>query len=597
MNQFFKQVLASLIGTITAIILATVALGGSGLFLLILLLAQDSSPIVKDKTVLVIDLATEIRDTKPTFTLSQALSSQNQSTLTLQEVLAAIDKARQDSHITAIFLDGRESNATKGYATLSEVRDALLKFRQAGKKIIAYGMNWEETDYYLTSVADEIILNPMGGLEINGFGTQPLFYAGAFEKYGVGVQIIRVGRYKSAVEPFIREDLSPENRQQLQTLLGQRWQNFTSTVEQTRHIAAGQIQAIADNQGLLTAQTAKKQGLVDQVAYWDEVLEKLKKISAKEDQTFRQINLESYQTVSVKAVPEKQSANKIAVVYADGEIVNGDGALQQIGGDRFSKELRKIRNDDAVKAIVLRIDSPGGSATASDVILREIQLIRQKKPVIISMGDVAASGGYWIATGGQRIFAEPNTITGSIGVFGLLLNTEKIGNKLGLTWDTVKTAKLADLSSNIRPKSPEELAIYQQSVNQVYNLFLDKVAQSRGLAKEQVAEIAQGRVWSGEEAQKIGLVDEIGGLQDAIAYAVAQANVGKDWEIAEYPEKKGWEEAFLGKLFNINALTNPQSIDPLTVEWEKFKKELIVLQALNDPKAIYARLPLNWNIR
>ncbi|MEB3309956.1 MAG: signal peptide peptidase SppA [Snowella sp.] len=597
MNQFFKQVLASLIGTMTALLLATVTLGASGLLLLLLLLAQDSSPTIKDKTVLMVDLGTAIRDTEPAFTLNQAFSSSNESALTLRKTVAAIDKARQDSQITAIFLDGRQSNATKGYATLSEIREALEKFRQAGKKIIAYGMDWEEVDYYLISVADEVILNPMGGLAINGFGTQPLFYAGAFEKYGIGVQAIRVGSYKSAIEPFIRGNLSPENRQQLQTLLSQRWQNFAETVGQTRQLPMAQLQAIADNQGLLTAQKAQEKGLIDQVAYWDEVLEKLKKISAKEDQTFRQISLESYQDVAVKAVPEQRSANKIAVVYAEGEIVNGDGALQRIGGDRFSRELRKIRNDDAVKAVVLRINSPGGSATASDVILREVELIKAKKPVIISMGDVAASGGYWIATGGQHIFAEPNTITGSIGVFGLLLNTEKIGNKLGLSWDTVKTAKLADLNSSIRPKNPEELAIYQQSVNQVYNLFLDKVARSRGLTKEQVAEIAQGRVWSGEEAKQIGLVDEMGSLKDAIAYAATQANVGKDWEIAEYPAKKGWEEALLGKIFQVKAITPLKSSDPLTLEWEKFKQELTVLQAFNDPRAIYARLPLNWNFR
>ena len=210
------------------------------------------------------------------------------------------------------------------------------------------------------------------------------------------------------------------------------------------------------------------------------------------------------------------------------------------------------------------------------------------------MGDVAASGGYWMATGGQHIFAEPNTITGSIGVFSLLFNTEKIGNNFGLTWDTVKTAKLADLSTTVRPKSEQEIAIYQQTVNKIYDLFLDKVSQSRKIPKETVAEIAQGRVWSGTEAQKIGLVDEIGGLNAAIAYAVAQTNLGQDWEIAEYPQKKSLEAAILGKLFNIQAFTAMNPSDPLTVEWEKFKQEFGVLQTFNDPKSVYARLPFNW---
>jgi protease-4 len=403
-----------------------------------------------------------------------------------------------------------------------------------------------------------------------------------------------VGNYKSAVEPYTRASLSPENRQQLETLIGGIWQNFITNVASSRKISPTQIQAIADNQGLLSAQEAKSKGLIDQIAYWDEVLAKLTSLSAKEQQTFRQIDLASYSDVAVKSVPEKSSANKIAVVYAEGAIVNGDGTFETVGGDRFSRELRKIRNDDEVKAVVLRINSPGGSATASEIILREIQLIKAEKPVIISMGDVAASGGYWMATGGQHIFAEPNTITGSIGVFSLLFNTEKIGNNFGLTWDTVKTAKLADLSTNVRPKSEQEIAIYQQTVNKIYDLFLDKVSQSRKIPKEKVAEIAQGRVWLGTDAQKIGLVDDLGGLNAAIAYAVAQTNLGQDWEIVEYPQKKSLEAAILGKLFNIQAFTVVNPSDPLTVEWEKFKQELGVLQTFNDPKSVYARLPFNW---
>ena len=593
MNQFFKQILSSLIGTIAALLLI-VTIGASGLIVLLLLLSQDGSPTVKDKTVLVFDLATKIRDTEPTITLSQAFSQEEQPTLTLKQVLKNLDKARQDPHITAIFLDGRNSSGARGSATSSEIRQALEAFQKAGKKIIAYGVDWDERDYYLTSIADEVILNPIGMMEMNGLGAQPLFYKGAFEKYGIGVQTVRVGNYKSAVEPYTRASLSPENRQQLETLIGGIWQNFITTVASSRKISPTQIQAIADNQGLLSAQEAKSKGFIDQIAYWDEVLAKLTTLSAKEEQTFRQIDLASYSDVAVKSVPEKSSANKIAVVYAEGAIVNGDGTFETVGGDRFSRELRKIRNDDEVKAVVLRINSPGGSATASEIILREIQLIKAEKPVIISMGDVAASGGYWMATGGQHIFADPNTITGSIGVFSLLFNTEKIGNNFGLTWDTVKTAKLADLSTSVRPKSELEIAIYQQTVNKIYDLFLDKVSQSRKIPKEKVAEIAQGRVWSGTEAQKIGLIDEIGGLNSAITYAVAQTNLGQDWEVAEYPQKKSLEATILRKLFNIQAFAEVNPSDPLTVEWEKFKQELGILQTFNDPKSVYARLPFNW---
>jgi protease-4 len=267
-----------------------------------------------------------------------------------------------------------------------------------------------------------------------------------------------------------------------------------------------------------------------------------------------------------------------------------------VGGDRFVKLIRKIRADQDIKAVVVRINSPGGSATASDLIWREVQLLKAKKPVVISMGNVAASGGYWIATGGQHIFAEPTTITGSIGVFSLLFNVETIGNRFGLTWDQVRTSKLANLGSGIRPKSAAELAIFQQAVNQIYDLFLDKVSQSRGLSKAKVAEIAQGRVWTGAEAQKIGLVDDLGGLEQAITYAANQTNLGDNWELDEYPRQKSLETAILESLFKLQIQSQIPKVqtDPLTQKWQDFRAELTSLQTLNDPKGIYARLPFNW---
>lgn len=598
MNRFIKQILASFIGTIAALLM-TVTVGASALVLLLLLLSQDSSPVVKEKTVLIFDLATQIQDTESTPSFNQILSQESQSTLSLRQVLETIQKASKDDRIVAIFLDGRQGGGASGYASLTEIREALQRFRQTGKKIIAYGVDWREPDYFLASIADEILENPIGTVEINGLGAEPLFYGAALAKYGIGVQAVRVGNFKSAVEPFTRQDLSPQNRQQLESLLGGVWQTYIETVATSRSLTASDLQAIADYQGLLSAQKAQKAKLIDKVVYWDQVVDQLKslsKVDEDEEKSFRQISLNDYVSVPVKAFPVRRSDQKIAVLYIDGTIVNGAGSLDSVGGDRFVKLIRKIRADQDIKAVVVRINSPGGSATASDLIWREVQLLKAKKPVVISMGNVAASGGYWIATGGQHIFAEPTTITGSIGVFSLLFNVETIGNRFGLTWDQVQTSKLANLGSGIRPKSAAELAIFQQAVNQIYDLFLDKVSQSRGLSKAKVAEIAQGRVWTGAEAQKIGLVDDLGGLEQAITYAANQTNLGDNWELDEYPRQKSLETAILESLFKlqIQSQVAKMQTDPLTQKWQDFRAELTSLQTLNDPKGIYARLPFNW---
>jgi protease-4 len=602
MNQFLKQTFASLIGTLAGLILFFV-LGTSGLvFLLVTASLKEESPSIKDGSVLVFDLGTQIKDTtSPRTLLREAISEETTSTLTLRQVLEAIEKATQDNRIVAIFLDGRGGNANNGYATLTEIRTALEKFRAAGKKIIAYNEELNEKNYYLASTANHLILNPMGVLEINGLASQPLFLTGALEKYGIGIQVIRVGSYKSAVEPFTRKNFSPESREQTQALLSDIWNNFLAVVSKNRQLSPQNLQAIADNQGFLNSQQARNSKLIDRVAYFDEVLADLQEISGdregEEDNSFRQISLKNYLDVPLKNF-SKSSKNKIAIVYAEGRIVNGQGDIreEEIGSERLTKQLRQLQQDKAIKAVVLRINSPGGSATASEVILREIQRVRAQKPVIVSMGNTAASGGYWIALGGDRIFADADTITGSIGVFGLLPNFEKIANNNGLTWDLVKTAKLADITSVTRPKTTQELAIYQTYVNQTYNLFLEKVAQSRKLAKAEVEKIAQGRVWSGEDAKKIGLVDQIGGLQVALGYAAEKAQLGNDWEVEEYPVRRSFGEEIIEKIFQIEAKNSQENLDILTQEFRNFKEELSILQTLNDPRGVYSSLPFNLRI-
>jgi protease-4 len=610
MRNFFKQTFASLLGTVLGLmIFFGVSTTGILLLLFAVTSSRDTTPQVKDNSVVVFDLSMNITDSSPSSgeLLQQALSGAEVQRMSLRSVLDTLEKARLDPRIVGIYLDASRTSIINqtGFATLREIRQSLEKFRQSGKKIVTYGVGLSEKEYYLTSVADEIILNPLGFMPVKGLSSEPLFLSGALERFGIGVQVVREGKFKGAIEPLILKQLSPENRAQIQKLLDDVWQDWRTTVGSSRQITPQQLQAIADTQVLLTASEAKANGLIDQVAYLDEVVANLKTITSSNetDSTFRQINLRNYAQVSGKNLGvERNSPNKIAVVYAEGEIVDGKGEEGQIGADRFARILNQIRQDNDVKAVVLRINSPGGSAIASEVMHREVQLTRQVKPVVVSMGNVAASGGYWIASDSSRIFAESNTITGSIGVFGVLLNGQKLANNNGITWDTVKTASYADIQTATRPKSPQELEIFQRSVNRIYNLFLDKVVQGRNLPAAKVAEIAQGRVWSGIAAQEIGLVDEIGGLNAAIEYAAQEAKLDNNWQLQEYPQASTLEERFFGRAVEeISTIlhmvgVSVQPSHPLIAELQKLEQELVILQKMNDPQGIYARLPFNFQL-
>ena len=601
MNNFLKQTLASLIGSLLGL---TIFSGVSTLGFLLILIAvassQSSAPTVKDKSVLVFDLSMKITDSEPNSSqfLEKTFSSVEENNITLRKVVETLDKAGRDQNIVGIYIDGTNANSAVGYASLKEIRQALEKFRKTGKKIIAYSRDWSEKEYYLSSVANQVIVNPMGAMEMNGLSSQPMFLAGAFQKYGVGVQIVRVGKFKGAVEPLILNKLSPENREQTQKLLDDVWGEWRTSVGTSRKILPQKLQAIANSQSILEA---KSNVLVYTIAYEDQVFTDLKKLTgnSEKDKTFTKISLGNYAEVPGKS---SNSDRKIAIVYAEGEMVNGSGDEGQVGGDNFAKIFSKIRQNDQIKAVVLRINSPGGSATAAEIMQREIKLTRQIKPVIVSMGDVAASGGYWIASDSNRIFAQANTITGSIGVFGVLFNGQKLGNNNGITWDSVKTAQYADQQTISRPKSPQELAVYQRSVDRIYNLFLQKVSQGRKIPTAKVAEIAQGRVWSGTAAKQIGLVDEIGGLNVAIEYAAKQAKLGTDWEIQEYPRSTTFAEKLFGKKLDQTKAklgiekTQTKNSNPLINELEKFQQEIKTLQTMNDPQGIYTRLPVNFKI-
>lgn len=603
MRDFFKYTFASLLALL---IFLGVSIGG--LLILVISIAslssKDSGPEVKDKSVLVFNLALDINDARRSSTAGEALQeaisdSDSGESITLRETLDAIDEAAQDKRIVGLYLYGNvESAGSTGYANLKEVREALQRFKASGKKIIAYDVNWREREYYLGSVADTIALHPLGGFELNGLSSESAFYAGALQKFGIGVQVTRVGKYKSAVEPFLLDKRSPENREQTEALLKDLWSELLTASGKDRNLSVQELQSIADTQGLLNPREALDRKLVTKLAYQDEMIADLKQLtgSSGDDKTFRQVSLKSYAEVAESKQDERASKNQVAVVYAEGEIVNGQGGSGEVGGDRLARQLRQLRQNDEVKAVVLRVNSPGGSAIASDVIQREVILTRKAKPVVISMGSVAASGGYWIATYGDRIFAEPNTITGSIGVFGILPNVQTLANNNGITWDVVKTGRFADTQTLSRPKNPQELALIQKSVDQIYDQFLTKVSESRKLDRSKVAEIAQGRVWSGQKAKELGLVDELGGLESAVREAAKRAKLGDDWRLEEYPKTRSFGERFWGRLFGEQAEAKFPQSDPLTTEMKKVQTDLTVLKSMNDPMGVYVRLPFNFRI-
>jgi protease IV len=602
MRPFFKQTLASTLGSFLGL---TIFFGLSLLTVLAIIVGLASSvskntlPVVKDKTMLVLDMSSDISDYDPGASLETVLAGTPKKRLSMRMLTKAIEIASKDKHIAGIYLDGSKTKmgTGSGLATLREVRAALQNFRQSGKPVYAYDADLSRKDYYLSSVANTVVLNPLGSIDLNGFSTENIFYKGAFEKYGIGAEVIRVGKYKSAFESFSLKGFSPESRKENQELLTTLWTDFKGTIGSDRNIAATTVQNVADTQGTLPATEALNKKFIDKVLYPDQVKAELAKLSAPEkDGDFRQIGLQEY--TEIVADQEPASSNKVAILYAQGTIVNGIGKPGEIGGDGFAQQVEKLRQDKNIKAVVLRVNSPGGSATASDQIQRELKLLSQVKPLVVSMGNVAASGGYYISANARRIFAQPNTITGSIGVIGLNLNFQKLASTQGLTWDVVKTSKFADSMTVARPKTKEELAIAQKSVNQIYDAFIDRVSEGRKLPKPKVNEVAQGRVWSGIEAQKIGLVDELGGLEPAIKYAVAQANLGKNWEITEYPNPESLPERLIKRLSGeeIASLSAQTSNDVVTLELKKLQDSLTEMQRFNDPRGVYARMTIDFKL-
>ncbi len=538
MKSFLKFTLASIVGFfITGIVLIFIMIGIIGG---IVSSSQDDTVNINPNTVLTLNLSNGVIERS----IKNPLEDMNFKTFKpngkvgLNDILKNLKRAKEDSNIKGIYLNSTGINA--GIGTIEEIRNALIDFKNSGKFILAYSDIYTQSSYYLSTVADQIYLNPEGLVEFKGLSTQLMFFKDALDKLGVQPIIIRGknNKFKSAVEPFMYNHISEANKLQTLTYMGSIWNHLLKGISETRKIPVTQLNILADSMLINNAKEALKYELIDGLKYYDEVLTELKeKSETKLTNDINFLSISDYTKVPRKSTGKGLIKEKIAVIYANGEINMGDGSDKEIGSDGLSKAIRKARLDPDIKAIVLRVNSPGGSALASEVIWREVTLAQKAKPVVVSMGDVAASGGYYISSPADKIYASPVTITGSIGVFGIMWNGQTLMNKLGINSDAVNTNLHSDIGNTSRPMTDGEYATIQKSVEDIYNVFIGHVAQGRNKTKEAVDAIGQGRVWSGENAKKIGLIDEFGGLTDAIEGAKQLAEI-KDYRIVEYPEQE-----------------------------------------------------------
>jgi protease-4 len=594
MKEFFKYVLASMVGFI--IVAAIIILVGILLVVGLVSSGSEKTVAVEPNSILHVQFKKDIPERTPNNPLADVpfLGLGEDKVIGLNDILADIKKAKTDNHIKGIYLD--ESNMLSGQATTEEIRNALIDFKKSGKFIIAYSEVYSQSFYYLASVADKIYINPKGIFEFHGFSSQVTFLKGALDKLGIQAQIIRVGTFKSAVEPLILDKMSDANRLQVTSYLGSLYDTFLGGISTARGISKDSLFNYADQLKIQFPEDAMKYKLVDGLKYKDEVLDELRQrlhLSAKKP--IHSVEITDYtKSGDGSDTSDNQSAskNKIAIVYASGDINGGDGDDENIGSETLSKALRKVRMDDRVKAVVLRVNSPGGSSLASDVIWREVMLTHKVKPIIVSMGDYAASGGYYISCAADSIFAEPNTITGSIGIFAILPNMQKFFNdKLGVTFDGVKTGKYADLGDVNRPLTPEETLILQNQVNRGYDEFTKAVANGRHKTQAYINSIGQGRVWTGSQALKIGLVDRLGTINDAIICAAKKAKVS-DYQLVSYPQQKSFFDK-VGHNFSAQMRTNALKSE-LGENYRYYEEIKGITQLMRTPQM---RLPYSIEVR
>lgn len=587
MKQFLKFTLATIVG-----IIITTLLGILILFGIVGAVAgsKESVTELKPNSVYEIKLEGNLIDRSEddpfSAALAEAMGTSSEKTMGLDDLLSNIEKAKNDANIVGIYLNG--GSLSGGFASFKEIRNALLDFKKAGKFIVAYADNYSQKDYYLVSVANKILINPQGMLELKGLSAQTMFFKNTLDKLGIEMQIVKVGTYKSAVEPLITTKMSDANREQVTVYMGSIWKTFLTEVSAARKISVEKLNAYADEMMMFQpTEKAKQYGLVDGLAYTNEA-DSILKSFVKGLEKDKDVTFVKHSAMTKLPDTSKYDKNKVAVIYAVGEITDADG--EGIVARDLVKTINEVAKDSAVKAVVLRVSSPGGSAYASEQIWHALNILKANKTLIVSMGDYAASGGYYISCMADNIVAQPNTITGSIGIFGVIPNISGLNEKLGLTYDGVKTNKMSDAITVNRKFTPEEHDLMQNYVNRGYELFVKRCADGRKMKTEQIKAIAEGRVWTGEDAIKNGLVDKIGGLNDAIAMAVTKAKL-KTYNVSEYPKKETFESKFM-KSFGDDV--EARFLKAQLGEQYKLFKQVRNLDKIN---GIQARLPYDLNIQ
>ncbi len=588
MLNFLKYVLATLVGLFLFIILGLFLMAGIGA-----LIGDGEAVVLKDNTVLRLDLERPIQEIVNEDPFSEVLSpfTGEVTALGIKEIRDALTRAASDDKIKGIYL--KAGTPASGWAILEEVRDALEAFKESGKFVYAYAEGYSEKGYYLASVSDVIYLTEFGDFEWNGLSAEYDFYKGTLDKLEIKPEVFRVGEFKSAVEPFLRTDMSEASRLQARELISGINNHFLDKIAVSRSITPGRLKDWADSLSIEKAGDALSRGLVTHVGYYDQFENEMKtKLGTKESDKINFIGVKKY--LKSDAGKEEGDFNKrVAVVIAEGDIVSGDGTEDVISSGRLIKELKKVRDNDKVKAVVLRINSPGGSALASDLIWREVKLTAEKKPVIASMGNVAASGGYYIAMGCDTIVAQPNTITGSIGIFGLMLNIEPfMKNKLGITFDRVGTNPHADWPTATRNMTDFEKQKIQRSVENGYEIFTSKAAEGRKMSQSDLKKLAEGRVWSGISAKNNGLVDVLGGVDTAIEIAATAADLKKgDYRVRYYPESKDWKQELINSMTGSDDEETLSRIAGPLAQYAKAYRNLMRMEG------IQARMPFEIRIQ
>ena len=592
MKDFLKFTLA----TVTGIILSSIVLFIISMVTLFgIMSASDTETIVKKNSVMMLDLnGTLVERTQedPLGILSQLFGDES-NTYGLDDILSSIQKAKENENIKGIYLQA--SSLGTSYASLQEIRNALLDFKESGKFVIAYADSYTQGLYYLSSAADKMLLNPKGMIEWRGIASAPLFYKDLLQKIGVEMQVFKVGTYKSAVEPFIATEMSPANREQVTAFITSIWGQVTEEVSASRNIPVDSLNVYADRMLMFyPSEESVRCGLADTLIYRNDVRNYLKKlVEIDEDDNLPMVGLSDMMIVT-KNVPKDKSGNIVAVYYASGEITDYPSSATSedgIVGSKVIRDLRKLKDDNDVKAVVLRVNSPGGSAFASEQIWHAVKELKTKKPVIVSMGDYAASGGYYISCVADTIVAEPTTLTGSIGIFGIIPNVKGLTDKIGLSYDVVKTNKYADFGNIMRPFNEDERSLLQMMITEGYDTFVSRCAEGRHMTKEAIEKIAEGRVWTGETAKKLGLVDELGGIDKALDIAVAKAGI-EGYTIVSYPAKQD----FFSSLLDTKP-TNYVESQLLKSKLGEFYQQFGLLKNLQEQSMIQARIPFELNIK